>query len=114
MKNYRQAGSVLTLTPSTAVPSGVGYLFGLALFGVATTDVQANSPGEFKTDGVIDLAKTAGVSVSVGDRLFWDATNKVVNKTSAAQQCIGVATEAAAGGVAFVSVKLGASLPVAT
>ncbi|CAA2108215.1 DUF2190 family protein [Variovorax paradoxus] len=114
MKNYRQAGSVLTLTPSIAVASGVGFLFGAALFGVATTDVPANTPGEFKTDGVIDLGKTAGLSVNVGDRLFWDATNKVVNKTSAAQECIGVATEAAAGGAAFVSVKLGASLPAAT
>ncbi|MGO4608477.1 DUF2190 family protein [Variovorax sp. 2RAF20] len=114
MKNYRQAGSVLTLTPSIAVASGVGFLFGAALFGVATTDVPANTPGEFKTDGVFDLGKTAGVAVGVGDRLFWDAPNKVVNKTSAGQECIGVATEAAAGGADVVSVKLGASLPAAT
>lgn len=114
MKNYRQAGGVLTLIPSIAVASGVGYLFGAALFGVATADVAANAPGEFKTDGVLDLGKTAGVAVSVGDRLFWDAANKVVNKTSASQVCIGVAVEAAAGGAAVVAVKLGASLPAAT
>ncbi|WP_295978900.1 DUF2190 family protein [uncultured Variovorax sp.] len=114
MKNYRQAGSVLTLTPSIAVASGVGYLFGAALFGIATSDVPANTPGEFKTDGVFDLGKTAGVAVSVGDRVFWDATNKVVNKTSASQECIGVAVESAAGAADVVAVKLGASLPAAT
>lgn len=114
MKNYRQAGSVLTLTPSIAVASGVGFLFGAALFGVATTDVPANTPGQFKTDGVFDLGKTAGVAVGVGDRLFWDAANKVVNKTSAGQECIGVAVEVAAAGDAVAAVKLGASLPAAT
>jgi len=114
MKNYRQAGSVLTLTPAIAVASGVGHLFGAALFGVATTDVAANTPGEFKTDGVFDLGKTAGVAVGIGDRLFWDAANKVVNKTSAAQECIGVAVEVAASGADVVAVKLGASLPAAT
>lgn len=114
MKNYHQAGSVLTLTPSIAVATGVGHLFGAALFGVATSDVAANTPGEFKTDGVIDLGKTAGVALVVGDRLFWDATNKVVNTTSADQVCIGVAVEVAAAGAVVAAVKLGASLPAAT
>lgn len=114
MKNYQQAGSVLTLTPSIAVASGVGHLFGAALFGVATADVAAHTPGQFKTDGVIGLDKAAGLAINVGDRLFWDATNKVVDKTSADQVCIGVATEVAAAGVAVVAVKLGASVPAAT
>ena len=114
MKNFIQGGDVLTLTPAAAVASGVGYLFGAALFGVATNDVAISSPGEFKTSGVVEIGKTSALAISVGDRLFWDATNKVVNKTSSAQQCVGVAVAAAANPSATVLMKIGQYLPVAT
>lgn len=114
MKNFTQRGDVLTITPTIAVGSGVGYLAGAALFGVATNDVAANTPGEFKTTGVVEIAKTSALAIAVGDRLFWDAANKCVNKTSAAQQCVGVAVAAAGNPSATVSMKLGAYLPVAT
>lgn len=114
MKNFIKDGDVLTLTPTAAVASGVGYLFGAGLFGVATNDVAANAEGEFLTEGVVEIAKTSALAISVGDRVFWDATNKVVNKTSAAQQCVGVAVAAAANPSATVSIKLGQYLPVAT
>lgn len=114
MKNFIQGGDVLTLTPAAAVASGVGYLFGAALFGVATNDVVISTPGEFKTSGVVEIGKTSALAISVGDRLFWDATNKVVNKTSTAQQCVGVAVAAAANPSATVYMKIGQYLPVAT
>ncbi|MGH6625146.1 MAG: DUF2190 family protein [Burkholderiaceae bacterium] len=114
MKNFTQRGDILTLTPTAAVASGVGYLFGAAVFGVATNDVAANAAGEFITQGVVEIAKTSALAISVGDRLFWDATNKVVNKTAAAQQCVGVAVAAAANPSATVAMKLGQYLPVAT
>ena len=106
MKNFTQKGEVLTLTPAAAVASGVGYLFGAALFGVATNDVASGADGEFITEGVVDIA--------VGDRLYWDATNKVVNKTATAQQQVGIAVEAAANPSSTVKMKLVAALPVAT
>lgn len=114
MKTYIQEGEALTLTPAAAVASGVGYLFGAALFGVATGDVAISTPGEFQTEGVVTIGKTSALAISVGDRLFWDATNKVVNKTSTAQQCVGVAVEAAANPSATVAMKIGQYLPVAT
>ncbi|WP_421885157.1 DUF2190 family protein [Methylibium sp.] len=114
MKNHIQDGSVLTLTPAADVASGVGYLFGAAIFGVATGPVASGAAGEFKTDGVVSIGKTSALAISVGDRLFWDATNKVVNKTSTAQQCVGVAVEAAANPSATVKMKIGQYLPVAT
>lgn len=106
MKNYVQPGDVLTLTPTAAVASGVGYLFGVSLFGVATNDVAANVAGEFITEGVVSIAKTSALAISTGDRLFWDATNKCVNKTTTAQQCVGVAVADAANPSSVVSMKL--------
>lgn len=114
MKTYTQRGDTLTLTPAAAVASGIGYLFGAGLFGVATADVAISTAGEFQAEGVVTIGKTSALAIAVGDRLFWDPVNKVVNKTSAAQQCVGVAVEAAANPSDTVSMKLGHYLPVAT
>jgi predicted RecA/RadA family phage recombinase len=114
MRNYIQSGDHLTLTPGAAVAAGVGYLAGAAVFGVAVNDVASGVPGEFRTVGVVEIGKTSALAIAVGDRVFWDATNKVVNKTTTAQQCVGVAIEAAANPSATVKIKLGQYLPVAT
>lgn len=114
MKTYVQDGDVLTLTPAAAVASGAGYLFGAALFGVATNDVASGAAGEFITDGVVTIGKTSALAIAVGDRLFWDATNSVVNKTSTAQQQVGIAVAAAANPSSTVTMKLVSALPVAT
>jgi predicted RecA/RadA family phage recombinase len=107
MKTFVQKGDVLTLTPAAAVASGVGYLFGTSLFGVAVNDVVISTPGEFITEGVVTIGKTSALAISIGDRLFWDATNKVVNKTLTAQQCVGIAVADAANPSATVTMKLG-------
>lgn len=114
MITYIQEGDVLTLTPAAAVAAGVGYLFGAGLFGVAVNPVVINTPGEFLTDGVVTIGKTSALAIAVGDRLFWDATNKVVNKTSVAQQQVGIAVEAAANPSGTVKMKIGQYLPAAT
>lgn len=106
MKNFVQDGDILTLTPAAAVASGVGYLFGVALFGIATNDVAVSTPGEFITEGVVEIGKTSALAIVVGDRLYWDATNKVVNKTATAQQHVGIAVAAAANPSATVLMKL--------
>jgi predicted RecA/RadA family phage recombinase len=113
MKNFVQKGDVLTLAPGAAVASGVGYLFGSALFGVATNDVANGASGEFITQGVVEIAKTSALAISVGDRLYWDPAAKVVNKTSAAQQQVGVAVAVAGNPSATVLMKLGAALATA-
>ena len=114
MKNFIQYGETLSLAPGADVASGVGYLFGAALFGVAQTDAKNGVASEFRTEGVVEIAKTSALAIAVGDRVFWDATNKVVNKTTTSQECVGVAVEAAANPSATVKIKLGAYLPNAT
>lgn len=113
MNNYIQRGERLDLTPAADVASGTGYLFGTSLFGVAAGDVASGEVGAFITEGVVDIAKTSALVISVGDRLFWDSTNSVVNKTTSAQQCVGIAVSAAANPSATVRMKIGCYTAVA-
>lgn len=109
-KNFIQPGSTLTLTPAADVASGTGYLFGTALFGVALADVASGKPGPFATEGVFELPKTSALAINVGDRVYWDPTGKLVNKTTASQECIGVAVSGAGNPSDTVLVKLGVSV----
>ena len=110
---YKQAGETLTLAPGAAVANGAGYMFGVSLFGVALAPVASGVPGPFLTEGVVEIGKTSALAIAVGDRVFWDATNSVVNKTTTSQTCIGVAVSAAANPSATVLVKLGSATAVA-
>lgn len=112
--NYVQDGDTLDLTPGSAVADGVGFLFGAALFGVALTTAVTTAASAFRIRGVVTIGKTSALAIAVGDRLFWDATNKVVNKTATAQQQVGIAVEVAANPSATVKMLLMPALPVAT
>lgn len=114
MITYVQDGEVLDLDPGATVASGTGRLFGAALFGVAAVDAVSGTASAFRVRGVVSIAKTSALAIAVGDRVFWDATNSVVNKTSTAQQQVGVAVEAAANPSSTVKVLLMPALPVAT
>lgn len=114
MKTFVQEGEVLELDPGTTVAAGTGFLFGAALFGVALKDAVSGTRSAFLTEGVVTIAKTSALAISVGDRLFWDATNKVVNKTTTAQQQVGIAVEAAVNPSGTVKMKLVQAPPVAT
>lgn len=113
MKNFVQDGNILALTPGADVASGVGYLFGTSLFGVACADVANGASGAFRVQGVIEIAKTSALAITTGDRLFWDSANKVVNKTTTAQQCVGIAIADAANPSATVTMLLGPRTAVA-
>lgn len=111
---FVQEGDVLDLDPGATVASGTGRLFGAALFGVAAVDAVSGTASSFIVRGVVTIAKTSALAISVGDRLFWDATNSVVNKTSTAQQQVGIAVEAAANPSSTVKMLMMPALPVAT
>lgn len=95
MQNYIQPGDVITLTAPYAVASGGGALVG-SIFGVATAPVASGAEGEFKTTGVLDLAKTSAQAWTVGALIYWDDTNKVATSTASTNKLIGCALLAAA------------------
>lgn len=106
MKNFVQKGEFVTITaPAGGTTSGVGVLIG-DLFGIATNTVGAGESTEVLTEGVVEIAKTSALAIGVGDVLYWDNTNKVVNKTAASQKSVGIAVEAAANPSSTVAVKL--------
>jgi predicted RecA/RadA family phage recombinase len=113
-KNYIQPGHTITVAaPTGGVLSGQGVLIG-TLFGIAQYDAVEGAEVEILTEGVVEIGKTSALQIGVGDRLFWDATNKVVNKTATAQVCVGVAVSAAANPSGTVKMKLGAVTPAET
>ena len=107
MRNYVQPGERVTITaPSGGTTSGIGILVGTHLFGVALTTGAQNDSVEILTEGVVEIAKTSALAISVGDLVYWDSTNKVVNKTASSQKLVGMAVGAAANPSATVLIKL--------
>ena len=112
--NYIEPGRSITVAaPTGGVLSGQGVLIG-TLFGIAQYDAVEGAEVEILTEGVVEIGKTSALAIGVGDRLFWDDTNKLVNKTTTAQQQVGVAVAAAANPSATVKMLIRAALPVAT
>lgn len=107
MNNFVQQGDTLELDPGATVAAGTGKLFGAALFGVAVKDAVSGTRSAFRTRGIVTIAKTSALAIAVGDVLYWDATNGVVNKTTSGQRAVGVAVEAAANPSATVKMQLG-------
>ena len=114
MINYIQPGNTLSLAPGANVASGVGYLFGTALFGVAAQDVSSGVAGPFINSGIVTIGKTSALAIAIGDVLYWDATNKVVNKTTSGQRAVGIAVSAADNPSSTVEMRIGVKSLVGT
>lgn len=92
--NFIQPGDVLTLTAPYDVASGAGALVG-SIFGVATSAYASGDAGEFAVCGVWSLAKTSAQAWTVGQKVYWDNTNKRCDTDGTVGQLIGVATAVA-------------------
>lgn len=105
-RNFVQDGATLDVTAPAAVAAGVGVLVGANLFGIALNSAASGAPVRIRTEGVFDIAKAAGFTVSAGQRVFWVPGTSTVNVTATGQVCVGVAVAAAASGDLTVRVKL--------
>jgi predicted RecA/RadA family phage recombinase len=97
MKNFVQPGNTITLAAPAAVTSGSGILVG-AIFGIAAHDAASGEPVETVTAGVFDLNKVGSEAWSVGDKVYWDNTDKRATKVATDNTLIGVALSAVGSG----------------
>lgn len=105
MRNYVQTGTNLTLPAPANTISGAGVLVG-SIFGVAAESALSGEELDLVTKGVFDLPKVSALAIAIGDRVYWDNTAKLVNKTATGNTLIGVAVSAAANPSATVNVRL--------
>lgn len=105
--NFVQPGKSVDLTaPTGGVTTGVGVLIG-NIFAVAANTVAAAIAFVGNTFGVWSLAKTSAQAWAVGDKIYWDNTNKRAdNVPTAGFRLIGIATEAAANPSSTGKVRL--------
>src|SRR5262245_54345882 len=91
---YSQGQSIQVLAPAN-VTAGTGFLLGQLLLmplHTASSGALVEAVAEFE----MDIAKTSALAITAGDALYWDDTNKVVNKTSSGQKEVGWAIRDAA------------------
>jgi predicted RecA/RadA family phage recombinase len=116
MKNYVQPGDVISAVAPYQRNAGEASILGGSLFGVAVDTVASGSTGVFALNGVYDITKNtgAGESYTLGQRLFWDNTNKRITSTSTSNVAVGLCVVAAATGDATARIKLAGSTPAGT
>ncbi|MGU9978767.1 DUF2190 family protein [Phreatobacter sp. HK31-P] len=106
MKNFVQAGDMITATaPAGGILSGAGLLAG-SLFGVAATSQAEGGAVEIATNGVFDLPKASADTFAFGAKAYWDATAKNCTSADEGNSLIGVAVEAAGNGATTLRVRL--------
>lgn len=71
---FYSAGHRVDHTPTAAVAAGDIVVLGPSLLGYAHDAISANAKGSVQIDGLVKLVKTTG-ALSVGDHVYWDATN---------------------------------------
>ena len=95
MQNYRNPGENIPLPAPADVLSGQAQLVG-AIFGVAQFDAPAGERCVYVRRGVFTLPKTSAQAWTVGAKVYWDDTNKVVTTTASGNILIGAAVAAVA------------------
>lgn len=97
-QSYQAPGSTLSLVaPYARATSGLGAKIG-GIFGVSCDTVANGATGQFQIDGVHALTKTASQAWTLGDRVYWDDTNKRCDNDSTVGMFIGLATVAVGSG----------------
>jgi len=117
MQNYVQPGDAIAVAFPYQRNTGQPLQVGAALFGVAKDTVASGSTGVMWREGVFSsLPKGTGTGdvTAIGDRLFWDNTNKVLTKTSTGNLAVGIALSVAAATGTTVDALIEPSTPAGT
>ena len=97
MKNYVQDAETIEVPAPYDVASGGGFLVG-ALFAIALVAAATGELVRGKRRGAYTLPKATGTAWAIGDKLYWDNTNKVLTKTASGNTLVGAALAVAASG----------------
>ncbi len=107
MKNLiRQNATNLPLIAPYAIASGAPFMVG-AIFAVASNDAATGAAVEGVTRGEYSLPKTTTEAWTVGAKLYWNATTKLLTTTASGNTQVAVATQAAAAAATTGAAKLG-------
>ena len=108
MQNYIQPGNTIPLTAPYDVVGGDGLLVG-SIFGVAAHPATTGNEVETGLVGVYEITALGTDDIAVGDRLYWDNTNKRLTKVASTHKLVGVAVAASGVGVTTVECRLSAA-----
>lgn len=106
MKNFIQAGNIVTVPAPYALASGDGALVG-SIFGLATNAAINGASVELFVGSVVAevTALTADVG-TVGTKMYWDNVNKRTTITAAGNSLVGVLAVAKAGTSSVATIRL--------
>ncbi|MGE5515088.1 MAG: DUF2190 family protein [Bacteroidota bacterium] len=103
MKNLIQPGERLDVAAPYALSPGEPFAVG-DLFGVCSG--VASAAGQLVVmfrEGVFELPKASADVIAVGDKLYWDAANKVLTGKAIGQRCATAVSVAGAGATTVVA-----------
>lgn len=107
MKNYLQAGDVMTVTAPADTVGGAPVMIG-SLFGIAVHDAKSGDELSIKCGGVYtDLPKATGDTWAMGDPLYWDAGAGKLTETATNNKRVGVAAGAFASNATKGTARIG-------
>lgn len=108
--NYVQEGKILDFTAPYDRTSGQGFQVG-SIFAVALGTALSGAAIRGQIAGVWTLAKTSAQAWTVGQKIYWDNTNKRCDTDSTVGMLIGVAQAVAANPSSTGNVRLNGSSP---
>ncbi len=108
MKNYKSAGRTITTLAPYALAAGAGALVG-AIFGVAQNAADSGAEVVLVLEGEFALTKIGSQAWTVGQKVYWDDSNKRCTTVASGNTLVGVATAAIGSGADETtgSVRLG-------
>ena len=75
--------------------------------GVALEEIAKSETGTVTLTGVFELPAAASLAIAVGDAVYWDSTNSVINKTATDNIPAGIAVSGKASAGTTVRVRIG-------
>lgn len=108
MAKYVQAGKFINFTNSTEKDIAYGDVVVItSRIGVAACNIPAGGLGTVALEEVYEMPAEATAAFTVGEKLYWDGTNKCLTATATGGIFAGIAAEAKAQADVVALVKLG-------